>query len=42
MRNIRKMILAVLTAAVCVLAMGSTKIMGDEMAYVEADRKSVV
>mgnify|MGYP002423560822 FL=1 len=41
MRNIRKMILAVLTAAVCVLAMGSTKIMGDEMAYVEAAGRPV-
>jgi len=35
------MILAVLTAAVCVLAMGSTKIMGDEMAYVEAAGRPV-
>ncbi len=41
MRNIRKMILAVLTAAVCVLAIGSTKIMGDEMAYVEAAGRPV-
>lgn len=41
MRNIRKMILAVLTAAVCILAMGSTKIMGDEMAYVEAAGRPV-
>lgn len=41
MINIRKMILAVLTAAVCVLAMGSTKIMGDEMAYVEAAGRPV-
>ena len=41
MKNIRKAIMAILTAVVCVLAVGSTNVMGDDMSYVEAAGRPV-
>lgn len=41
MRNVRRLVMAMLTAAVCVLAAGSTNVAGENMSYVEAAGRPV-